>query len=83
MWGERGAKALSDRNFDRVEPLEAWARDRNRSILDLAFAWLLGHPVVSSVIAGATTPAQVAANAATAGWALTPEETAEVAALTA
>ena len=83
VWGERGAKALSDRNFDRVEPLEAWARDRNRSILDLAFAWLLGHPVVSSVIAGATTPAQVAANAATAGWALTPEETAEVAALTA
>ena len=36
-------------------------------MLELAFAWLLGHPVVSSVIAGATKPEQVAANAATGG----------------
>jgi len=79
--GARAAQALNDRNFDRVEALEAWARARNHTILDLAFAWLLGQPVVSSVIAGATSPEQVAANAATADWRLTPEEVAEVTAL--
>ena len=77
-WGSRGAAALSDRNFDKVEALTAWAQERGHSVLDLAFAWLLGHPVVSSVIAGATTPEQVRTNAATAAWALTPEEVKEV-----
>ena len=82
-WGSRGAAALSDRNFDKVEKLEAWANARGHTILDLAFAWLLGHPVVSSVIAGATSPEQVQANAATAAWALTPEEVADVSDLVA
>jgi aryl-alcohol dehydrogenase-like predicted oxidoreductase len=77
-WGARGAAALSDKNFDKVEKLTAWAEERGHSILELAFAWLLGHEVVSSVIAGATSPEQVAANAATAAWELTPEEVAEV-----
>jgi len=81
VWGPRGAAVLTDRNFDRVEALSAWALARGHAILDLAFAWLLGHPVVSSVIAGATSPAQIAANIATADWRLTPEEVAEVTAL--
>jgi len=82
-WGARGQQALNDKNFDRLEALESWAAERGHSMLDLAFAWLLGHPVVSSVIAGATRPEQVAANAATAGWKLTPEEVAEVTKLAA
>ena len=77
-WGARGAAALSDKNFDKVEALTAWAQERGHTILELAFAWLLGHEVVSSVIAGATTPEQVKANAATAAWTLTPEEVDEV-----
>lgn len=77
-WGSRGAAALSDRNFDKVEKLTGWAQDRGHTILELAFAWLLGHPAVSSVIAGATTAEQVRTNAATAAWALTPEEVKEV-----
>ena len=77
-WGARGAAAMSDKNFDKVETLAAWAEARGHTILELAFAWLLGHPVVSSVIAGATTPEQVRTNAATAAWALTPEEVDEV-----
>ena len=80
-WGARGAAVLSDRNFDRLEALETWAEQRGRRILDLAFAWLLGHPAVSSVIAGATTPEQVQANARCAEWILTPEEVVEVRAL--
>jgi aryl-alcohol dehydrogenase-like predicted oxidoreductase len=82
-WGPRGAQALSDKNFDKVEKLEAWAGERGHTILELAFAWLLGHPVVSSVIAGATSAEQVAANAATAAWELTPDEVAEVSKLVA
>lgn len=77
-WGARGQAAMSDANFDKVEALEAWASARGRTILDLAFAWLLGHPAVSSVIAGATSPEQVRTNAATADWALTPDEVDEV-----
>jgi aryl-alcohol dehydrogenase-like predicted oxidoreductase len=80
-WGARGAAALSDKNFDTVETLTGWAEARGHTILELAFAWLLGHEVVSSVIAGATSPEQVKANAATAAWVLTPEEVAEVAQL--
>ena len=80
-WGARGAAALSDRNFDRVEALTGWAEARGHTVLELAFAWLLGSPVVSSVIAGATSPEQVAANAATADWVLTPEEVDAVRAL--
>lgn len=83
VWGRRGAEALSDRNFDRVERLTAWAEARGHTILELAFAWLLGQPVVSSVIAGATRPEQVRANAAAAEWRLTPDEVAEVARLAA
>ena len=82
-WGPRGAAALNDQNFDRLEKLSGWAEARGHDMLDLAFAWLLGHPVVSSVIAGATKPEQVAANAATAGWKLTPGEVEEVTKLAA
>ena len=54
--------------------LDAFANERGRSVLDLAFAWLLAHPAVSSVIAGAMTPEQVEANAAAADWTLSMEE---------
>jgi aryl-alcohol dehydrogenase-like predicted oxidoreductase len=82
-WGARGQAAMSDRNFDKVEKLEAWAGERGHTILELAFAWLLGHEVVSSVIAGATSPEQVKANAATADWVLSPDEVEEVGKLAA
>jgi aryl-alcohol dehydrogenase-like predicted oxidoreductase len=82
-WGPRGAAALSDGNFDKLEKLSDWADARGKSLLELAFAWLLGHPVVSSVIAGATKPEQVNANAATAAWKLTPAEVEEVGKLAA
>ncbi|WP_293898361.1 aldo/keto reductase [Phenylobacterium sp.] len=82
-WGARGAQAMSDANFDKVEPLQAWAAERGHTLLDLAFAWLLGHAAVSSVIAGATTPEQVNTNAATAAWALSPEDVDEVGKLAA
>jgi aryl-alcohol dehydrogenase-like predicted oxidoreductase len=77
-WGPRGEAAMSARNFDRVEALSGWAQARNRSLLELAFAWLLSRREVSSVIAGATSAEQVKSNATTAAWSLTPEEAREV-----
>jgi aryl-alcohol dehydrogenase-like predicted oxidoreductase len=82
-FGPRAAAALNDNNFDKLDRLSAWAQERGHTLLELAFAWLLGHKVVSSVIAGATKPEQVQSNAATAGWKLTPAEVAEVTKLAA
>jgi aryl-alcohol dehydrogenase-like predicted oxidoreductase len=81
-WGERAAGGtLTDRNFDVVDALTAWAEDHGHTLLDLAFAWLLSRPEVASVIAGATSAAQVTANVAAGGWQLTGPEVAEVDAL--
>lgn len=66
----RYASLLTDENLDRVEALRRFAASRGHSLLDLAFSWLLAHPVVASVIAGATKPEQVRANVAAATWQL-------------
>ncbi len=81
-WGDRADAMLSDRNFDQIDRLTAWAEARGHSILELAVAWFLGKPTVASVIAGATTVAQVEANAA-ATWQLSAEEVLDVDAITA
>ena len=76
--GSRAARALSEDNFDRVEKLEAFARERDRSLLELAFGWLLSFPVVSSVIAGATRPEQAKANVEASTMRLDADEMKEV-----
>jgi aryl-alcohol dehydrogenase-like predicted oxidoreductase len=78
---ELRSRMLSDRVYQRLDALTAWAHDRGHELLDLAFAWLLGQPRVASVISGASKPAQVAANAAAGAWILTPAEVTEVTAL--
>ena len=65
-------------NLERMEKLYWFAEKSGRTLLELAFSWLLAHPVVASVIAGATSAEQVRANAQSAGWNLTSEEMAEV-----
>ena len=65
-------------NWRIVERLEAFCAARGRTLLELAFAWLAAHPFVSSIIAGATSAAQVEANLRALDWRLTPDETAEV-----
>ncbi|MFP4346212.1 MAG: aldo/keto reductase [Anaerolineales bacterium] len=72
---------MTGANYTRVEKLEAWAQERGHSMVELAHAWLLAHPEVSSVISGATKPEQIRENAGSADWLLTEEELAEVNAL--
>ena len=69
---------FTDAHFDLLEALESFASERGHTVLELAFAWLLANSAVSSVIAGATKPEQVVANAKSAGWRLSSEELAEV-----
>ncbi|MGF7233411.1 MAG: aldo/keto reductase [Frankia sp.] len=59
---------LTDERFDRVEDLETFARERGRSLLDVAIGGLAAQPAVASVIAGATTADQVRANAVAGEW---------------
>lgn len=74
----RREQLLSDDTMDTVEALTRYAEKHGHSILELAIAWLVAKPPVASVIAGATKPEQVRANANAAGWALSAEEVAEV-----
>ncbi len=72
------AKLLTDKNLSVVEALITFAEARNHTILELAFSWLIRQPAVASVIAGATSPAQVQANAAAADWHLSAEDLADI-----
>lgn len=65
---------LEAADFDLIEDLAGFAESRGHTLLELAFAWLLSRPSVSSVIAGATRPEQIRANAAAVDWQLSEEE---------
>ena len=66
--GERFAASL------RVaDKLKVWAESQGHSLYELAIAWTLANPAVTSCITGAKTPQQVRQNAAAADWILTPE----------
>ena len=69
---------LTEAKFDLLESLEGFAAKRDHTVLELAFAWLLANPSVSSVIAGATKPEQVVANAGAGEWRLTGEDIGEL-----
>ena len=81
MKGRTWDRFLSEENVAAADRLAAYATERGRSILELAIGWLVSNPAVASVICGATRPAQVAANVASAGWTMTPAQRAEIAAL--
>ena len=69
---------LTETNFKRLEKLEAFASQRDRSINELAHAWLFAQPQVSSVISGATRVEHVQANAASSDWDLSTSELDEI-----
>ncbi len=73
---------MTKENFEIVEALKSFASARNRTLLELAFSYLLSEQAVASVIAGATRPEQIDSNVEAADWQLTPEDIAEVRKLT-
>jgi aryl-alcohol dehydrogenase-like predicted oxidoreductase len=80
---ESGRDALlTDRVFDVVEALTAFAQSRSISLLDVAIGGLAAQPAVGSVIAGATSREQVQGNVAAGDWEPTPDDLAELDELT-
>ena len=69
---------LTERNLRAVQRLSEWLNDRDQSLLDLAFSWLLSRPHIPSVIAGATSASQVFANSRAAGWQLSENDLNEI-----
>jgi aryl-alcohol dehydrogenase-like predicted oxidoreductase len=77
MWG----RLFTPRNYAAAFKLRDYAEARGHTLLELAFGWLLAHPSIPSVIAGATSPEQVRTNVAAGGWKLTHDEMTEIGAL--
>lgn len=69
---------LTDAKLAAVEQLRPWAEARGHTTGELAIAWLLAHPEVSTVIVGARSAAQVEANVRAAEWQLSAAERDEV-----
>jgi aryl-alcohol dehydrogenase-like predicted oxidoreductase len=74
-------RTIEDERFDRVEALSAFAEERGHTLHELAMSALASTPGIGSIIAGATKPEQVRANAAAASWRLTDAELEAVASL--
>ncbi len=70
--------AIDDADLDRVEQLTAWAEAHGVSLLDVAVGGLAAVSPVVSVIAGATKPEQVRANASAGEWTPSDDELAEL-----
>ncbi|MFC6007302.1 aldo/keto reductase [Angustibacter luteus] len=73
---------LESADWDAIEAVEGFAGERGVSVLDVAIGGLAAQPAVASVIAGATRPEQVYANAAAGAWEPTLEDLAALDAIT-
>jgi aryl-alcohol dehydrogenase-like predicted oxidoreductase len=71
-------EVFTDETFGRLEALEEFAKEHGLTLLNVAIGGLLAQPAIASVIAGATKPEQVRANAKAAEWEATPEDLAEL-----
>jgi aryl-alcohol dehydrogenase-like predicted oxidoreductase len=74
----RRAGYVTDAKLDKVEALIAWGQEQGVSILEIAVGGLAAQPGCSSVIAGATSPEQVKANAAAGEWEPTEDQLAAI-----
>jgi aryl-alcohol dehydrogenase-like predicted oxidoreductase len=66
------------RNLETVRELERFARDRGRTVSQLAIAWTLANPAVEVAIVGARRAAHIEDSVGAAGFELSEEDLAEV-----
>jgi L-glyceraldehyde 3-phosphate reductase len=77
------ADQLTDARRESLQALSALARRRGQSLAQMALAWILRLPEVTSVLMGASSVAQIEENvAATRNLSFTPDELAEIDRLT-
>ena len=72
-------REIPDERLQRVEAVAEFAKERGRTLLELAISALASIPGMGSIIAGATKPEQVRANVAASGLRLTTAELDELA----
>ncbi len=73
------APGFVERAWEAIPRLQTWANDHGRDLVQLAIAWTLAHPSVTSSIVGAKSPEQVRHNALAADWRLSEDDMAELA----
>jgi len=73
-----GERFMTEANWRMVEQLADFCAARGRTMLELAFSWLLARPQVASVIAGAMKPEQLEQNIKAVDWALSAEDMTEI-----
>jgi len=76
-WGQgyKGIDLLLTKEIDiAIDELRKIAKKREKTPAQVAIAWILSHPEVTSVIIGPDTPEQVKDNIGASGWKLTAEE---------
>ena len=66
------------RTYAVARRLDAWARDHGRDLAQLAVAWPVAHPAVTSSIVGIRTPEQIRMNARAGSWTLTSSDLEEI-----
>ncbi len=81
MPDDQRERFMSDPTLVKVERLRDHAESHGHTLLELAISWLTSNAIVPSVIAGATKPEQVHANAAAASWQMSQAERSEIDAL--
>ena len=69
---------VTEQRLDKVERLAEWGEKHDHDLLEIGIGALAAQPGCSSVIAGATSPEQVIANAAAGEWIPTEQELAEI-----
>ena len=69
---------LTRRRYELLERLDAFAKDCGHTILELAIAWLLSRPMVTSVLTGTSRTGQILDSVRAATWSLTPEQSGRI-----
>lgn len=71
---DRKPELATDARLEKVEQLIEYGKARGVSLLEVAIGGLAAQPAVASVIAGATKPEQVIANAEAVQWSPSPAD---------
>ena len=64
--------------YEVTEKLKSWAEDRDRDLIQLAVAWVIANPAVTSAIVGMKSVTQVENVAKAATWKLTDSDLSDI-----
>ncbi len=77
----RSSPKLTERSITAVDRVQSWAAERGHTVTNLALAWVMGHPAVTSLLLGVTTMEQLEENVPAFDLELSQTDRAEVAEL--